>query len=363
MFFIYLLALKLPGEYCQQHSDCNSFTVHLNPCSAVCPIDAECGGGNKTNNCCVYIKQNQKCNGVMCEPGFECIDSKCTSSLFPESNIGVSLCIISSVLSNLGLNLQKNKNFWCLGWLIWLISNVFNFYSLSFAAESLLASVGSLCIIFNAIFARILNQELLQRTDYASIAFIFVGSMIIVTCSNFSPKQYTLCSLLSFYNRTSMICYLIFVFLVCVFLGLMIHLVEKKQKKFFLYPLSYGIISGLLVGITTMLAKSATELFNANNTSYYQTYLILLAFVITACVQLFYLNRGLKKLEGLLQLPVFYSLSTISGVVTGGIYFDDFSAFSKSQMCLFLLGVGFNIIGVFFTIFRLKTPEEEPLLN
>ncbi|KAL7750401.1 hypothetical protein RI367_004174 [Sorochytrium milnesiophthora] len=298
------------GQFCSAHSDCASYVVLGNSsCTASCSIEAVCQNrqrsrvlndylsGGRTNTksdldivgappssqlCCAALQLNSQCvaaregdpqhrvpvskdepknilyqvtacdAGLECKPGGGKGDNSSTcqwSGTRSRWVIGVLISIVSNIVLNLGLNVQKyafNKNqalpeelhkpeyklpIWLLGFGVWLLGNIGNFVALPFAAQSLLAPLGAISLISNAIFAPLINKEPFGRRDMLAIALIAIGSVIVVVFSNHQDTTYSLCALLSFYRRGATIAYLIFVASLVVVLWCFIHVAELARHR------------------------------------------------------------------------------------------------------------------------------------
>jgi putative Mn2+ efflux pump MntP len=66
---------------------------------------------------------------------------------------------------------------------------------------------------------------------------------------------------------------------------------------------------------------------------------------------------GLKFYDALLQVPVFYVIYTICGVVAGGVYFQEFKSFDVEKAAGFFSGILCIFVGVAFLAGRLKSGQ------
>eukprot|EP01083_Nonionella_stella_P064007 166444_1 len=102
--------------------------------------------------------------------------------------VGAFLSIAGSVCSNIGVNVQKhgqninarrhaddrrsyhNQPFWWLGLFLVIVGSLGDFFALGFAAQSIVAPIGSITLVANIFFGRFCLQEHLQRTDIHAAA-------------------------------------------------------------------------------------------------------------------------------------------------------------------------------------------------
>lgn len=461
------------GEFCQQHTDCASFPyLGETACTGICGIEATCSIQRANSNslaprntkfCCLGAEANSTCQldreakklrackeGLKCEKS-DVLENISTCQEIGTGNrwiIGVAVSVLGSITLNVGINIQKyafkglenipedqhvplyKMPLWLLGFAIWIIGNLANFVALSFAAQSLIAPLGAVSLLSNAVAAPLINKEPIGKFDLIAIIFIIAGSVVVVVFSSRESPEYSLCALLSFYSRTGTIVYLVVMCALLFVLWLFIRIMESNQRRIraaalsviksnptspvdveaapkdeakpwipvlhigldkytvklkeyrifspsswfkietlevkengfamkYLLPFSYACCGGVMGGMTVLFAKSAAELISTtlggdNQFIYVPTYFILLAIVVTGIGQVYYINAGIKHYDALLQVPVFYVVYTICGVVSGGVYFDEFRKFSAVQFLLFCFGILLTFVGVACLAGRLK---------
>lgn len=112
--------------------------------------------------------------------------------------IGVFLGACASVLGNLGITTQKlahqrardvtttsrpyyTRPDWIAGLLLTVVASVADFIALGLAAQSVIAPLGSLTLVANAVFAPLLLGERFTRRDALSTAFIVAGTVLTVS--------------------------------------------------------------------------------------------------------------------------------------------------------------------------------------
>lgn len=121
--------------------------------------------------------------------------------------IGVILAAVASVISNLGLNLQKlchlrnlgksetirrnyaKQRLWLFGLSLIIFGSFADFTALGFGAQSIIAPLGSLTLVSNVFFAPCLLKEVVRCRDYCATFTIIVGSSLSVA---FASKKDTI---------------------------------------------------------------------------------------------------------------------------------------------------------------------------
>jgi magnesium transporter len=143
---------------------------------------------------------------------------------------GMSLNIFGSVMVNFGTNLMKSahnlfdeteaneiedseddevkkkpsvfnsKNIWTLGLTIFSVGCLVNFASFAFAAQSLLAALGTVQFVSNVFFAKFVLGEVLTVRIVVATAIIVSGLLLAIMFSNHASETYTSQDLLDLYT-------------------------------------------------------------------------------------------------------------------------------------------------------------------
>ncbi|KAI8459197.1 hypothetical protein BY996DRAFT_6410326 [Phakopsora pachyrhizi] len=115
---------------------------------------------------------------------------------------------------------------------------------------------------------------------------------------------------------------------------------------------AYGISSGTLSGICLLFAKTGVELLirtvagHQNQFDRIQTWLILLILLISALLQLWYLNKALKLVNPTMICPLAFCFYNLSSIVSSLVYYDQFKYLSSLQVILISAGTIVLLAGV-----------------
>ena len=106
-----------------------------------------------------------------------------------------------------------------------------------------------------------------------------------------------------------------------------------------------------LAAYATILSKVTTELIKTTAKGDQQfdkpgTWLFVLALTIVVCCHVWWLNRGLKRFEALLWVPLFQVFLTMMSILSGGVFFQEWVLFSLEQGIGFPGGVLVTLCGV-----------------
>ncbi|KAI8389318.1 magnesium transporter NIPA-domain-containing protein [Blakeslea trispora] len=280
--------------------------------------------------------------------------------------IGVFVSLGASFMDALGLNILKvdhvkeskrsqdqqrgdcGRPLWHLGLYTYIASQLIgSTIALNYLKTQWVAPLGSVALIFNFIFAKLLVNTKITRKDVlgtcvviASVIWIVVfggialniiafGGLFISIWSNWAISDESR-------KRKSQI-----------FSGMN----QKKMKR--VVGLMFSTEGGVLASETLLLAKSGVKLFTLSVSSQVNQFndnasrFILLALLVTAILQVYCLNTALKLYTSVVVVPVFYGTYTALGLVNTIIYLDEISNYPPWAIALVFVGIGVLIYGVF----------------
>ncbi|KAG6555611.1 hypothetical protein Mapa_002846 [Marchantia paleacea] len=259
---------------------------------------------------------------------------------------------------------------WRFGVIVFSLGNCLNFISFGFAAQSLLAALGSVQFVSNVGFAYlVLNETVTGRILFAT-AFIVVGNIFLVAFGNHQSSTYTNEELLANYKDPLYLGY-------CALLILIVisqHFVYKRGRHLVMtrgeeavgtfwrtmVPLSYAIVSGAIGTHSVLFAKSLSILMRLTLSGESQldaffTYLIFFLFLGTASFWMARLNEGLAMFDAILIVPMLQIAWTFFSIFTGFIYFEEYQVFDGPRASMFALGMFALFLGM--SLLAPQTPK------
>ncbi|KAL7106527.1 hypothetical protein ACP275_06G000200 [Erythranthe tilingii] len=256
---------------------------------------------------------------------------------------------------------------WRIGILFFILGNCLNFISFGYAAQSLLAALGSVQFVSNIAFAFFVLNKTVTVKVLVATAFIVLGNIFLVAFGNHQSPVYTPEQLAEKYGNTTFLIYcLILVIVVCSSHAIyrrgevLLAIPGNDIKPYWqmLLPLSYAIVSGAAGSCSVLFAKSLSNLLRLSMSSGYQlhswfTYSMLLLFFSTAGFWMARLNEGLSLYDAILIVPMFQIVWTFFSICTGFVYFQEYQVFDALRTTMFILGM----ISVFIGI-SLLAPDE-----
>ena len=168
--------------------------------------------------------------------------------------VGCCIALFAAVSSNIGLNLQRlshleNQFFdpfakvkrekpaskqtgvcsrprWVLGISLMILASLADFAALSFAAQSLVASLGSLSLVANALIAPLIVREKITSREWKAIGLICIGDACCILFGQHKSEVYTLEALMDLYGEAPFIAYAIIMALAIVSIWFSIYWIE-----------------------------------------------------------------------------------------------------------------------------------------
>uniref|UniRef100_A0A1D1XUJ4 Probable magnesium transporter n=1 Tax=Anthurium amnicola TaxID=1678845 RepID=A0A1D1XUJ4_9ARAE len=270
-----------------------------------------------------------------------------------------------SMLSNDGSNRLPLKpiihfHTWRVGILFFALGNCLNFISFGYAAQSILAALGSIQFVSNIAFSYfVLNKTVTVKVMVAT-TFIVFGNIFLVSFGNhqspvFTPEQLT--------EKYGNLVFLLYCLILLVVVAVNHYIYRKGETCIsvsspnlgpywhMLLPFSYAIVSGAVGSCSVLFAKSLSNLLRLTMSSNYHfhswfTYSMLLLFLSTAGFWMARLNEGLSLFDAILIVPMFQISWTFFSICTGFVYFQEYQVFDALRTTMFLLGMSFVFIGI-----------------
>ncbi|CAO3590960.1 unnamed protein product [Absidia cylindrospora] len=249
----------------------------------------------------------------------------------------------------------------------------FFFFHVNYLKTQWVAPLGSVALIYNFIFAKLLVGTEITRKDVfgtlvvvASVIWIVVfGGMYI---GEDPEASISLENLKTLFTRPIFIIYfsaLNIITLSGLILAiwcrwaisdelkrpLFIGMSPKKMRR--IVGLMFSLDGGLLASETLLLAKSGVKLFTLSVSSQVNQFtdntsrFIILALVLSAVLQVYCLNTALKLYSSVVVVPVFYGTYTAVGLVNTIIYLDEIGNYPGWAISLVFAGIGVLIYGVY----------------
>jgi len=250
---------------------------------------------------------------------------------------------------------------WVLGYFFNSLGGSLNIAGLRFAAQSLMAPLSSIALIANAFFATILCGERLSMSrDAGPMLLIAVGNALTVASANHKGfKDLSVDEFARFFLRPTFQRYLAVVVVAVIALSAMRlrlkNLIKRSGGREYANQTLVARMglchaaAGCMLCVHGALFSKGSMLILAQGLEHalQPTFsLIIMAWVSLVGLWVYTLNRLLKEYDALFIIPVIEVVWSLQSMISGGIFFDEYSALSMSRLCLFATGVVVNVTGV-----------------
>ncbi|XP_044502591.1 uncharacterized protein LOC123223500 [Mangifera indica] len=252
---------------------------------------------------------------------------------------------------------------WRVGVVIFILGNCLNFISFGYAAQSLLAALGSVQFVSNIAFAYFVFNKTATVKVLVATAFIVLGNIFLVSFGNHQSPVFTPEELAEKYSNITFLVYCLSLVLV----GALNHYIYRRGELMLavsgqdlkdlksywhmLLPFSYAIVSGAVGSCSVLFAKSLSNLLRLALSNGYQlhswfTYSMLLLFLSTAGFWMTRLNEGLALFDAIQIVPMFQIAWTFFSICTGFVYFQEYQVFDALRTTMFILGMVSVFVGI-----------------
>lgn len=284
-------------------------------------------------------------------------------------------------------NYLKSR-WWWLGVLLMTVGETGNFVAYGFAPASIVSPLGVLALVSNCVVAPIFFNEQITRRNLTGVGITVAGILLIIlsvqppsnsklpltilrtsvsddTLSKLPPHEFIIYAV----SQLSFRIYLLVVISLIAILFFQTTYVHRQPTHIYNLFFNLGLVA-LFGAFTALSTKGLSSILNYSFSKAIAdpiTYTLLLVLILTAVVQVIYLNRALKLFDATMVLPVHFVFFTISVIVGSAITFHDFENSDPGHIFIFFLGCILTFIGVWLitsssSSFSVLLSETQPLL-
>ncbi|KAI7207807.1 hypothetical protein KC333_g9347 [Hortaea werneckii] len=317
------------------------------------------------------------------------------SNLTPGASValGIIVGLLSTCIQSVGLTLQRKSHMledlhyalhdrrpayrrrrWQVGMFLFLLANIVgSSIQITTLPLPLLSTLQASGLVFNSLLASLLLKEPWTWRTGCGTLLVAGGAVLISLFSALPEPSHSLTQLIELLGRRTFLAW--FILSLLLVLGLlamdfaMRKVVSEKQRDSprlsIIRGMSYGAISGILSAHALLLAKSAVELIvrslvdKKNQFSNYRSWLLLLAFLILALSQLYYLHLGLRLISTTILYPFVFCIYNIVAILDGLIYFRQMDRLPPLHAGLIALGTVVLLAGVLALSWRFQDDDDD----
>ncbi|XP_033125784.1 NIPA-like protein 2 [Anneissia japonica] len=276
--------------------------------------------------------------------------------------IGGSLAIGGNLMISIAMNIQKyalmqlikrgasehdytKSRLWWFGIVLMVFGELGNFMAYGFAPATTVAPLGTTTVLANAYIASLYLGEKVRRQDLLGTVVILVGVFLILTFSTSQDIRLDATQLKHHLEQWSFIFYVVVeavIFVACIYL-VKVHLV--KHVALYLLP------AAILASLTIIGAKAVSSMLDITFAGDIQLvyplfYFMILLMVVTGVIQIRFVTKAMQEFDSTVVVPTNFVFFTISAILAGIFFYQEFMGLTYLQVTMFLYGCFFCFFGV-----------------
>ncbi|CAO3659293.1 unnamed protein product [Umbelopsis ramanniana] len=339
------------------------------------------------------------------EPHFENADPP------PDNNfwLALSVSIITNLIQSFALAIQRKSHIlndtifpiehrknafrrplWVAGFSSYLIANIIgSIFTIGYLPIVILAPIGAMGLVFNAIFAKLVLGDPFTRKSIIGTVLIVIGAILVGGFGVVREPNHSLEDLIQLYHRPAFIAYFSILEFFTLIMLMATHYIEYRVNKIergvlseskliklqdipeikMKLGVSYGMLSGNISSQSLLFAKSGLELLiltlihGQNQFKYFLTWVLVVIMIVTALLQLFYLNKGLRLCDTVILIPLSFCSFNVSCLFNGLVYYDQWTRLFWWQILCVMIGIVILVSGVLILSWRTNDLEEPEIVE
>ena len=233
---------------------------------------------------------------------------------------------------------------WWIGITLMVTGEAGNFLAYGFAPASIVSPLGVVALISNCIIAPLFLHEKFRKQDLLGIIIAVGGTVtIVLSAQGSNPKL-----------GPEQIWYLIKQWEFLVYLGItlammVVLMVLSNRIGHKLILIDLGLV-GLFGGYTALSTKGVASLLSYRlwrTLTFPITYLLVAILVVTAILQIKYVNRALQRFDSTRVIPTQFVCFTLGVIIGSAILYRDFESATPASGGKFVAGCVLTFLGVY----------------
>lgn len=232
---------------------------------------------------------------------------------------------------------------WWIGITLMITGEAGNFLAYGFAPASIVSPLGVVALISNCLIAPLFLHERFRKRDLLGVIIAVGGTVTIVISAQGSNPKLGPDQIWHLIKQWEFLVYLGVTALVTIMLMILSNRIGHK-----LILIDLGLV-GLFGGYTALSTKGVASLLSYRlwrTLTFPITYLLVAVLVITAILQIKYVNRALQRFDSTRVIPTQFVCFTIFVIVGSAVLYRDFESATPASAAQFVGGCGLTFLGV-----------------
>jgi drug/metabolite transporter (DMT)-like permease len=273
--------------------------------------------------------------------------------------VGIAYTFIGNVLISIGFQLQKlvhmrrdghyiKSPLWWAGLLSMALGEVGNLMAYATAPASLVALMGAVSVISNALLSRLFLKEIMSYTCQLGVAVALGGTALVVlnTPVSTDADDVVYGRIVSWNGLVFLVAFTLALVFVANPFKMRIAVPEAFARR---HVVCYCLVCSLLEGFSVVSSKGVSvaltqaakgnALMFTDSATCWLTYVLVFVEIVSNILQVAYLQKALENFNVSSVVPVYYILFTFVSIAVGMGMFDE-TVFDPLVRCLVLFVVG-----------------------
>ncbi|KAI2639845.1 DUF803-domain-containing protein [Hypomontagnella submonticulosa] len=248
---------------------------------------------------------------------------------------------------------------WWLGQVLMTFGEMGNFLAYGFAPASIVSPLGVVALISNCVIAPMFFGEAFRKRDFWGVVIAVAGAVTVVLSAN---QEETKLDPHDVWDAITTMEFEIYMGITILFIVILMWASPRYGNRTILIDL--GLV-GLFGGYTALTTKGVSSMLSSTLFGAFATpvtYGLIIVLLVTAVMQVRYVNKALQRFDSTQVIPIQFVLFTLSVIIGSAILYRDFKRTTAQQAAKFVGGCLLTFFGVFLiTSGRPRQDDEDQL--
>ncbi|RYP80060.1 hypothetical protein DL769_002634 [Monosporascus sp. CRB-8-3] len=240
---------------------------------------------------------------------------------------------------------------WWLGQVLMTVGEMGNFLAYGFAPASIVSPLGVFALISNCVIAPLFFGERFRKRDFWGVVIAVAGAVTVVLSAKHEENKLDPHDV---WDAIATMEFEIYLVITTVLILVLMWASPKYGHRTILIDL--GLVG--LFGVSSMLSSTLLKAFTTP-----VTYGLLFILIITAVMQVRYVNKALQRFDSTQVIPIQFVLFTLSVIIGSAVLYRDFERTTETQAAKFVGGCLLTFFGVFLITSGRSPQDEEDQLS
>ncbi|KAI1777673.1 DUF803-domain-containing protein [Hypoxylon cercidicola] len=233
---------------------------------------------------------------------------------------------------------------WWLGQVLMTVGEMGNFLAYGFAPASIVSPLGVVALISNCVIAPIFFGEVFRTRDFWGVVIAVAGAVTVVLSAK---QEETKLDPHDVWDAITTMAFEIYMGVSIFLIIVLMWASPRYGNRTILIDL--GLV-GLFGGYTALTTKGVSSMLSSTLFGAFATpvtYVLIVILLVTAVMQVRYVNKALQRFDSTQVIPIQFVLFTLSVIIGSAVLYRDFERSTAEQAAKFVGGCLLTFFGVF----------------